>query len=134
MKIVAVGYVYIRRRKLLLVRSKQKQAFYLPGGKPQSGENDIQTLTRELREELSVEVIGSSIQPVGIFQAEAYGEPPGTEVMLRCFSGVHTGRMRPSSEIEEIGFFSYSDYRMMPATAPAVLLLFDALRKKGLTL
>ncbi len=133
MKIVAVGYVYIRDKKLLLVRSHNKHAFYLPGGKPVSGETDNETLARELREELSVDLTPLSVQPFQVFEAPAYGEPAGINVILRCYMGFHAGSMKPSSEIEEIGFFSSGEYNRMSETAPAVILLFRELKKRGLT-
>ncbi|MBT9316862.1 NUDIX domain-containing protein [Leptothoe spongobia] len=42
--------------KLLCVRSYGKELFYIPGGQRESGENDIETLKREVLEELSVDL------------------------------------------------------------------------------
>jgi 8-oxo-dGTP diphosphatase len=52
-----VAAAIVRERKVLLVsKSAAPEVFYLPGGKPDSGEGPLVTLARELREELDVEL------------------------------------------------------------------------------
>ena len=46
----------IKNRKLLLAFSKNKKAWYLPGGKMDDGENTRSALIREIKEELNVHV------------------------------------------------------------------------------
>ncbi|WP_372348295.1 NUDIX domain-containing protein [Streptomyces sp. KL116D] len=55
MKVVAAAVVEDGK---LLVVSKQAapDVFYIPGGKPEAGEQPEETLERELREELGVEL------------------------------------------------------------------------------
>ena len=45
----------IKDKKLLLAFSKNKQCFYLPGGKIDTGETAKQALCREIGEELNIE-------------------------------------------------------------------------------
>lgn len=45
-----IGAAIIEQRKILLV--KKKDVWILPGGKPESGEDDLQCLIREAAEEL----------------------------------------------------------------------------------
>src|SRR5687767_2646913 len=130
--IVAVAYIVIKDKKLLLTRSKGKKAFYMPGGKPKKEEGDIDTLVRELNEELSLAVEHVSLAHFGTFEAQAYGESEGVIVQLRCYIGTHTGVPQPQSEIEEMRHFSYGEYMQMNETAPAVRLLFQSLKTKGL--
>ena len=44
-------WVLIKDGKLLAVRSKGKELFYLPGGKREIGESDVDALAREIQEE-----------------------------------------------------------------------------------
>ncbi|MCA9389772.1 NUDIX domain-containing protein [candidate division WWE3 bacterium] len=50
------GLFEIKDGKILMVREPHKDFFVLPGGKQDPGETSIQTLQRELQEELGVTV------------------------------------------------------------------------------
>jgi 8-oxo-dGTP diphosphatase len=128
---IAVAYVIVQDGKILLTRSKGKRAFYLPGGKPEAGESDPQTLVREVREELSLTLDPRTITHIGTFEAQAYGEPEGVFVQLRCYSGTHTGTPTPHAEIEEMRYFSFEQYLAEPETAPAVRMLFEPIEKNS---
>ena len=39
--------------------------FYIPGGKREGAESDLQTLLREIREELAVTLIPETVRPAG---------------------------------------------------------------------
>src|SRR3989304_8979357 len=48
--------VIIRDKKLLLVTGFDLGVYWLPGGKPHEGESHLETITREVFEELGVKV------------------------------------------------------------------------------
>ena len=48
-----IAWTYLDQGTVLSTRSNGKDVYYLPGGKRQPGETDIDTLTREIREELA---------------------------------------------------------------------------------
>lgn len=126
-----VALVHVEARKLLLVRPRGKDVYYMPGGKLHDGEDEPQALIREIKEELGVEVVRSSISPYGLFEAQAYGEPLGTKVRMACYTAALIGRPRPSAEIAALGFFSYPTYRAMPEVAPAVCAVMSAMHAEG---
>jgi 8-oxo-dGTP pyrophosphatase MutT (NUDIX family) len=66
--IQTAGLVVVQERKLPLAFSRNKQAWYLPGGKKEPGENDQQTLVREVQEEL-----GMVFQPEELRFMSRYG-------------------------------------------------------------
>lgn len=129
--IETVAYIFIRDKKLLLVRAKNKKAYYMPGGKRDQKEDDIQALVREIREELQIE-LSPSLQFYGIFEEQAYGKEKGVRVKIICYFGKHIGKIKPGSEIEEVKFFTQSNYFKQKETAPAVRLLFNDLKEKDL--
>ncbi len=54
--ITTAGLVIVKNRKLLLAFSKNKKAWYLPGGKPDDGETTRHALVREIKEELNIDI------------------------------------------------------------------------------
>lgn len=64
-----VALIEIRNRKILSTRSKGKSKYYIPGGKRVNNETDEQTLVREIKEELSVDIVPGSLKYVGTFRA-----------------------------------------------------------------
>jgi 8-oxo-dGTP pyrophosphatase MutT (NUDIX family) len=128
-KIDKIALVYIRARKLLVTRSKGKTLYYLPGGKREAGETDAQALAREIKEELSVDIIPGKLERMGIFEGPADGKPPGTIVKLTCYFGEFDGNIKPSAEIEETAWLSHSDKTRL---APAAWPVLDQLNEKGM--
>ena len=127
-----VAYLHIKNKKILLTKSKKKNAFYFAGGKLEQNESEKDALVREIKEELTVELQPESLKKYGVFEAQAYGEPSGINVQIVCFTGKHTGQMRANSEIGDLKFFTYKQYCNMPETAPAVLLALKDLHDKQL--
>ena len=58
-----VAWVHLDEGRLLAARTHGRDLFYLPGGKPEPGEDIEQTLVREIREELGVTLDASTITP-----------------------------------------------------------------------
>lgn len=77
-----LAWLYIQNKQLLGARSKGKNTYYIPGGKREAGESDEQALIREIKEELSVDLIPSTIKYAGTFKAQADGKPDGVMVKM----------------------------------------------------
>lgn len=129
--ITTVAYIHIVDKRLLLCRAKKHKGFYMPGGKHEEGENDIETLIREVKEEIDVNLVPSSLKYYGTFEAQAYAKPKGVMVRIICYVGDHKGTIKVSGEIGELKFFTMSEYLLMEETAPAVLLILKDLKEKG---
>ena len=72
-----VGLLLISNRKLLLAYSRNKECFYLPGGKVNNGESSRQALIREVAEELNVMIDETALRYYTHISAPAYGEEAG---------------------------------------------------------
>lgn len=121
---------YVRDRRLLQARSADKRAFYMAGGKIDPGESALDALHREVREELGTEVVAA--QQLGVFEAEAFGHPPGTQLHMTAFLGELAADPRPTSEIAEIRYFTLDEYAAMPDVAPGSMLIFEHLQALNL--
>lgn len=116
--ITVVGLVHVEVGRLLVVRSRNKKAFYLPGGKIEPGESSAGALRREVREELGIELEA----PVELkrYVAPAYGEGEGAMVDMTCFAATLLGVPQPTSEIAELTYVTRDEYREHAETAPAI--------------
>ena len=124
-----VAFVHCREGRVLSSRSRGRSLFYLPGGKREAGESDLQTLRRELDEELGIALEESTIRFVGVFQAQADSHAAGTTVKMTCYDAEYVGEPTPNSEIEEVAWLSYAD---RDRSSPVDRLIFDHLSQKGL--
>jgi 8-oxo-dGTP diphosphatase len=87
--------------RVLLVRKRGTTAFMQPGGKRDSGEDDITAMAREIDEELGCYLVPDSIRPLGKFDAISANEP-GFRVRAALYQIDVTGEIAPKAEIEEI--------------------------------
>ena len=124
-----VAFIYVKNGKILSTRSKGKDVFYIPGGKREEKETDEETLIREVKEELSVEVKKQTIQYYGTFEAQAHGKAEGVIVKMTCYTAEIEGTLKPDSEIEEMVWLNYQD---KSCTSPVDHLIFDDLYEKGI--
>ncbi|WP_067821236.1 NUDIX hydrolase [Nocardia inohanensis] len=120
-----VAWVRIEHGKILCARPRGKDVFYIPGGKREGAETDLETLIREIREELTVELIPASVAHVGTYEAPI----PDAVVRMACYTADYAGILAASSEIEEVAWFTYADRDEVP---PVDQLLFDDLVADGL--
>ena len=99
--VVAAAVLHDQR---LLIVSKQAapDVFYLPGGKPDPGEAEVETLTRELTEELGVQ----PVEPVPYLVVEAQAaleKVPMRLSIYRCSLSL------PPVRAAEIAFVGWTD-------------------------
>ncbi|MDG4758423.1 NUDIX domain-containing protein [Micromonospora sp. WMMD710] len=124
-----VAWILIEDGRVLSTRSRGKDVWYLPGGKREPGETDLQTLRLEIDEELSVEVDVRDAVHLGTFTAQAHGHAAGVTVRMTCYRAGYEGRLRPANEIAETAWLEYADRHR---TSPVDQIIFDHLRATGL--
>ncbi|WP_117234778.1 NUDIX hydrolase [Vibrio maerlii] len=124
-----LAWIFIKDGKLLAVRSKGKDLFYLPGGKREAGESDTEALIREIQEELSVDLSSESVKYMETFKAQADGKAEGVYVQLTCYFADYVGELSAAAEIEELRYIDGNDEAVCSVAALEVM---HWLQSKGL--
>ncbi len=124
-----IAFIYLKDGQILSTLSKGKDTYYIPGGKRENKETDMETLIRECYEELMIEIDEDSVKYYGTFEAQAHGKKEGIIVRMTCYTADFTGDMMPSHEIAEIKWLNYKD---IDKVSPVDKLIFKDLYDKGL--
>ncbi len=109
---IVAGVVRDPEGRVLTVRKRGTTAFMLPGGKREPGEGDLETLSRELFEELGCAL--ATADHIGTFDAPAANEPD-TRVYGAIYLARVEGVISARAEIEELLWLD-------PANPPPVRL------------
>jgi ADP-ribose pyrophosphatase YjhB (NUDIX family) len=124
-----VAWVRVENGRILCARPRGKDVFYIPGGKREGTESDLQVLLREIAEELTVTLLPGTVRQAGTYQAaQRDGQAERVLVRMSCYTADYSGTLTPSSEIAEFGWFGYED---RPRVPPVDQLLFDDLKAAG---
>ena len=120
----------IRDNRLLVLEESDQELYLMPGGRPETGESAEQALSRELKEELGVELDVTSLKYLGSFEDMAAGKEEAI-VHLELYLGDFLGEMKPSSEVKRLVWFTKSDdwSQLAPVTRNKIL---PALLQQGL--
>ena len=132
MQLQTAGLLLIKNKKLLLAFSKNKQCFYLPGGKIDINETAKQALCREIAEELNVTIEEHQLEIYTHITAAAYGEPPGNIMEQDCFLLLIEIQPKAASEIGELRYFSLEEYLQQVNKAPGAIMILQELKHAGL--
>lgn len=124
-----IAFIYIKDGKILSTLSKGKDTYYIPGGKREGNETDEQTLIRECKEELTIDIRKETIKYYGTFEAQAHGKADGILVRMTCYMAEFEGELKPDSEIQEMIWLDYSNLNVK--ISPVDQLIFKDLYEKG---
>lgn len=108
---IVAGVITDALGRVLLVRKRSTMYFMQPGGKIESGEELVETLARELYEELGCNIVKSEF--LGEFSAPAANEN-GHRVEAALFRVEIAGSIEPRAEIEETAWLDPS----LPTSLP----------------
>jgi len=108
--------ISVKNNKMLLVRVRDNTVWYFPGGKIENGETHLQTLVRELDEELNIQMSAEQLHYLGEIVADNHDRTD--TVSVQCYAGKITQKIEPAEEISELKWFDLDDTEFM---APAVI-------------
>ena len=123
--------IILKANKVLLVKGKGWPELWTPGGKIEEGETEEETLKRELKEEL-----GLDLQTETFFKEYFMKNPYDPESMTktRCFLAKVKGEPKPKNEIEKIIWYGKEDFerKIYPMVEENEKVLIPDLIKEGL--
>lgn len=99
--VVSAVCVFDPSGRLLTVRKRGTDKFMHPGGKPEEGESAAQAASRELLEEVGIEVAAQDLRLLGTWLATAANEHH-TNIEATVFLAPGAWEAHPSAEIAEI--------------------------------
>ncbi|QXJ24834.1 NUDIX domain-containing protein [Actinomadura graeca] len=129
MELDVVAWVQVTEGRLLAVRSRGRDLLYLPGGKREPGESDWSALSREVREELDLELDEASFRELGVVRAAAHDQPGFARVRMACFTASYSGAMAAAGEVDEYRYVAPGERHLL---APASRAALDLAGERGL--
>lgn len=128
---IAAAAIFRRDGKFLLVRKRGTERFMQAGGKLDAGEDARQALTRELMEELSLDISNTEVRYIGRLSAPAANET-GMTVTADQFVMKIDGEVEPLAELEEIRWVSVEEALLLPLAPLLTDKVFSGLKAEGL--
>ncbi|WP_158960413.1 NUDIX hydrolase [Myroides fluvii] len=122
------GLVCVKENQLLLAFSKNKQAWYLPGGKIDAQEDSQEALKREIEEELSLVLQPDRLSYLTHIVAPAYGEKKNILMQQDCYKyELDNDTITIANEIGGVQYFTKEEYIQHQIPVPGVLKVFEFL-------
>jgi 8-oxo-dGTP diphosphatase len=101
-----VAGIFIKDKKLLLVRAYNHTELWTPGGTPEKEESQVECLRRELKEEVSASLKSSQFFKEFVEDSPYLNKKVNNNIYLVELEG----EFKPSNEIEEIVWVSRKDF------------------------
>lgn len=111
----------LRDRRVLMVTSRGRDVYYLPGGKIDPGESAAEAAAREAHEEVALVFDPGALTELFEVQTLAHGEPEGRMVHMRVFLAETDGSPTPSGEVDSVHWVTTADAGRCPPAGHAVL-------------
>jgi 8-oxo-dGTP pyrophosphatase MutT (NUDIX family) len=103
-----IAGIIIKNKKLLLLKGKEYEFLWTPGGKKEDKESDEECMARELKEELNV-----SLQEMSFFK-EYHKKgffDPSINVTERVYFIKIKGNIKTGAEIKKVVWIKKTDYK-----------------------
>lgn len=103
-----IAGIFIQNGKMLMLTGKGYPELWTPGGKVDERESDEETLRRELKEELDVDLVSFNFFKEYLtenFYSQKY------KIIERVYTIIIKGEPKPNAEIENVVWFTKEDFQ-----------------------
>ena len=125
--IVVSAVAVVRDRTVLMVTARDRDVYYMPGGKVDACETAAQAAAREAFEEVSLQFDPDELEELFEVRTQAHGEPEGRQVHMRVFRAWTTDEPVPSAEVGAVHWTTSADADRCPPAGTEVLRRLVAL-------
>ncbi|CAM4074712.1 NUDIX domain-containing protein [Zobellia nedashkovskayae] len=123
-----LAWIRIEDEQILCLKKVNEDFYFIPKGMRIIGDTDSQTLEKSTKQIFNVDIDITSMEFVGIFEAQANGKKPGILSRMTCYTAVHRGELQPDFKIHEIVWLTYEDKANLSEVDQ---LIFDVLYQNG---
>ena len=119
LRVAAIALV--RDRRVLMVTARDRDVYYMPGGKIDDGETAAEAAAREALEEVALVLDPAELVELFEVVAAAHGEPDGRLVRMRVFQAETDATPLASAEVGSLHWVTTADIDRCPPAGVEVL-------------
>ncbi|WP_348789366.1 NUDIX domain-containing protein [Leifsonia sp. NPDC080035] len=125
--LLVAAVALVRDRRVLMVTARDRDVYYMPGGKIDPGETAAEGAAREAHEEVSLRLDADGLVELFEVRTQAHGEPDGREVHMRVFRAETDADPAASAEVGALHWVTTADADRCPPAGREVLTRLAAL-------
>lgn len=119
--LLVAAIALVRDRRVLMVTARDRDVYYMPGGKIDEGESAAEAAAREAREEVALELDPLELHELFEVVVQAHGEPDGRLVRMRVFRAETDASPVASAEVGTLHWVTTADASRCPPAGADVL-------------
>jgi 8-oxo-dGTP pyrophosphatase MutT (NUDIX family) len=124
--LLVAAIALVRDRRVLMVTARDREVYYMPGGKIDAGESAAEAAAREAREEVALDLDPAALDELFEVVVQAHGEPDGRLVRMRVFRAETDAAPAASAEVGSLHWVTTADTASCPPAGAEVLRLLAA--------
>ena len=119
--LLVAAIALVRERRVLMVTARDREVYYMPGGKIDDGETAAEAAAREALEEVALDLPADTLEELFEVVVQAHGEPDGRLVRMRVFRAETDAAPEASAEVGALHWVSTADLHRCPPAGAEVL-------------
>ncbi len=119
--LLVAAIALVRDRRVLMVTARDREVYYMPGGKIDDGETPAEAAAREALEEVALELAPHELHELFEVVVQAHGEPDGRLVRMRVFRAQTDAAPAASAEVGALHWVTTADVHRCPPAGAEVL-------------